>query len=480
MPGMKRPAPDLPGELEWFNVAEPVMLSALRGRVVLLAAGAFSSPVFIQSLSAVQRLGYRFRDDLEIVCVHVPVFQAERQAGHVSAAISRHDVKFPVVHDPGHALCRLLNIGQLPAYVLIDSDGTLIGSMPATTDVDGLEKIIAHRLSLRGVRPAASVHRPALKRAFETPAMLHYPGRLLIAQDRIYLSDSGRHRILVTSLDGHVLRQYGGEGQGFIDGIGDSAAFNQPQGMAISDGFLFVADTGNHALRRINLRTDEVETLAGNGKPADGSVLFGAEPVQMSLHTPTDIVCRAGRLFISMTGLHQIWVLSLTRNTLERFSGSGQAGLADGNPATARFDQPGGLTLCGGRLYCVDAGASAVRCIDPDNGYVTTLVGSDPYASGYRDGKAREARLQYPLDIKCDEAQQMLWVADTYNNRVRRIGIRSGMVTGMMLDRHLDEPCGLAFANDTLYIANTNAHEILRVNPDNGHADALDVIDSYS
>ena len=69
----------------------------------------------------------------------------------------------------------------------------------------------------------------------------------------------------------------------------------------------------------------------------------------------------------------------------------------------------------------------------------------------------------------------MLWVADSYNNKIRRIGVDSAYVSSMQLDLRLDEPGGLAFHNDTLYIANTNAHEILCFNPDDGCTETLNV-----
>jgi sugar lactone lactonase YvrE len=473
-------APEFPGDLEWFNVDHQVELSALRGRTVLLDMSTFSSTAFQQSLAELRQLGNRFRDDLVILCVHVPVFPAEKRSRHVLKTINRHLVPFPVINDSRQDLCRLYGINSRPARVLIDRDGCLVGTMSGVGKLPRLEQVIAHQLSRQGDTGKAAALPFRVKPASEPRAELCFPGKLVVARDRIYLSDSGHHRILVTSLDGHVLRQYGGEGEGFIDGEGVSAAFSNPQGMAISDDFLFVADTGNHALRRINLRTDEVDTLAGNGKPAELYSGPGAVPAQAALHSPADVAYHRGRLFISMTGMHQIWCLSLIRNTLEMFSGCGREGLVDGHPDKACFAQPGGMTVCGDRLYVVDATASAVRCIDPDNGHVSTLVGDGLYSSGNSDGKGRAARLQYPLDIKSDAAQKMLWLADTYNNRIRRISINTGLVSSIDPGQRLDEPGGLAFDGHTLYIANTNAHEILRVNPDNGHTEALNVIEEYS
>jgi DNA-binding beta-propeller fold protein YncE len=476
----RRYAPDFPGALEWFGVDQPVELSVLRGRVVLLDVGTFSSPAYPHSLSGLRQLRNRFHDELVILCVHVPAFPAERRSRHVLKAVNRLHVPFPVINDAREELCRLYGITGRPARVLIDREGCLVGTLTGTGKLSRLEQVIAHQLDRQGGTEKTAALPIRLKQNAEPRSELCFPGRLVVARDRIYLSDAGHHRVLVTSLDGHVLRQYGGEGEGFIDGEGGSAAFSNPQGMAIADEFLFVADTGNHALRRINLRTDEVVTLAGNGKPAGQFSGPGTVPAQSALHSPADVVYSRGRLFISMTGMHQIWSLSLLTNTLEMFSGCGREGLQDGPPDKACFAQPGGMTVSDGRLYVVDATTSAVRCLNPDNGHVSTLVGDGLYSCGNRDGRGTTARLQFPLDIASDAVQGMLWVSDTYNNRIRRIGINSGVVSSILPGRPLDEPGGLAFDGNTLYIANTNAHEVLRVNPDSGLAEALNVIEEYS
>jgi sugar lactone lactonase YvrE len=102
-------------------------------------------------------------------------------------------------------------------------------------------------------------------------------------------------------------------------------------------------------------------------------------------------------------------------------------------------------------------------------------VGKGLFDYGDNDGTGKTARLQCPLDIQADQEHRMLWIADTYNNKIKRIGINSEFVSSVAVEHRLDEPGGLAFHEDTLYIANTNAHEIVRLNPNNGHAEALNV-----
>jgi sugar lactone lactonase YvrE len=87
--------------------------------------------------------------------------------------------------------------------------------------------------------------------------------------------------------------------------------------------------------------------------------------------------------------------------------------------------------------------------------------------------------LQFPQDIKADPRHRVLWIADTYNNKIRRVELDSGFVSSPAVDRGLNEPGGLAFHDDTLYIANTNAHEIVCINPDDGHTTTLNVAEEF-
>lgn len=369
---------------------------------------------------------------------------------------------------------------MLPTQVLIDHACYIVGSLSGDGKGERLEQVIGSLLSRRAGKVGQAANSIRITPSPEQRGVLNFPGRIVAARDRVYIADCGNHRILVTSGNGHVLRQYGGEGPGFLDGIGQSAAFSNPQGIAVNDEFLFVADEGNHAIRRVNLRSDEVVTIAGTGKRGGPPAAAGGAPLATALNSPTDVVFHKGSLFVAMAGAHQIWRLSLLHNRLEVLAGSGHEGLADGPPSTASFAQPTGLTVCDDMLYTVDATASAVRCVDPSTGLVTTLVGEGLFSFGEQDGVGLAARLQYPLDIKADQSQNLLWVADTYNNKIRRIGVKSRHVTSVLLDRRLDEPGGLAFCNNTLYIANTNAHEVLRLDPNNGRTEALNVTEEFT
>jgi DNA-binding beta-propeller fold protein YncE len=468
-------APEFPAGLEWFNVDRPVKLADQGGRVVLIDFGVYSSVCCQHVLQDLQTLGRKYRDALVIISVHSPRFPAEMRRSHVLKAINRYHINHPVVHDPDMKLWNIYGIKGWPTQVLVDPEGTVLGAMSGGGTLPQLDQIVKYQLEKSsGHHPVVKLSCPD-KRVPEPRGVLSYPGRIVAADDRLYVADSGHNRILVLSSRGHMLRQYGSEAAGFIDGNGTSAAFNNPQGMTLADDFLYVADEGNHAVRRIHMRTGDVDTIAGTGKIGQTIPDLCETPVNAGLNSPCDVVFKDGRLYIAMSGSHQVWRLSLVANTLEVFSGSGREGLQDGPASTAAFSQPSGLALLFNRLYVVDAGASALRELDIETGAVRTIVGEGLFGFGDQDGTGKVARLQYPLDISADQMHRMLWVTDTYNNKIKRIGVDSEFISSVAVDRRLDEPGGLVFHNDTLYIANTNAHEIMCLNPNNGHAEALNV-----
>lgn len=467
--------PEFPDGLEWFNVDAPVRLAAQRGRVVILCFGPFSSVHCRHVLADLAWLMNKYQRDLTVVGVHTTRFPAEMRRSHLQKMLGKLHIRFPVIHDPEQKLWQRYGIRQSPTQVLIDRDGYIVGALAGDGKRPRLEEVIDYQVRRRSDFSAAASRAPATVATRQPGGILAFPGRVLAARERIYIADSAHNQVLVTSEQGIIMRRYGSASPGFIDGDGISAAFNSPQGMALRDQYLYVADTGNHAIRRINLRTDEVSTVAGTGEPGfkSGAAITG--PLTTRLNAPTDLALDGGRLYISMAGLHQVWCLSLVSGKLAVFSGSGRENLADGGPGLADFAQPAGMAVYGRRLYLVDSISSAIRCVELDTGKVSTLLGRGPYQYGDRDGVGADACLQFPLGIVADMEHRMLWIADTYNNRLRRISLKTGMVSSIMLDRQLDEPGGLAYCAGKLYIANTNAHEILRVNPDSGRAEVLNV-----
>jgi sugar lactone lactonase YvrE len=483
MPAVRKVAPEFSGALEWFNTETPLAVTSLRGHLVLLAFVESSSVESRRMLGELDRLGYRFQDRLLILCVHQPSLPAEVRRSHVQGFVQRNRLRFPLIHDPGHVLGARYTIRDLPALVLIDADGLIVGTLNGARELAGLQAVIRHQLDLRTGRSVSGAAPVVAGFAREPDRVLRFPARIVLAGDRMYVSDSGHNRVLVLSAQGNVIRQYGANAGGFVDGIADSAAFSNPQGLALVDDFLYVADAGNHAIRRIELINGEVVTVAGDGTAGGPIQPLRQYPADTPMSAPFDVVRSDGRLYIAMAGADQIWSLSLLTNSVELLAGSGARGQVDGKSAQARLAQPTGLALGGRTLYCADALTSALRCVDVGTGSVGTLAGRREriqQAAQRQDGADPGDGLQFPQALVMDAHQRRLWIADSYNNRICMLDIQSSRLSTVVRDAGLLEPAGLAIGNDTLYIANTNAHAIMRVKPDQAQVEVLNVSEENS
>ncbi len=288
------------------------------------------------------------------------------------------------------------------------------------------------------------------------------------------MRDSGHNRIIVTNHHGRVTRVYGNNSPGLLDGFTESAAFNHPHGVVKVKDHLYVADTGNHAIRRINLINGEVQTIAGTGKQGRFEAMSYTDPLTANLNSPWDLAFDGSTLYIAMAGQNQIWRLHLTNNVLERFAGSGRKALTDGKAIKSALAQPSGLTQGGNELFVADAETSAIRIIRLPDGKVTTLVGEGLFEFGDRDGTGKEVRLQHPMDVAYCQTDKMVYIADTFNHKIKLLDIQSRTVSSLEC-KGLIEPSGISVQGNSLWIANTNAHSVGRLDLASGLYEKLDI-----
>jgi len=115
-----------------------------------------------------------------------------------------------------------------------------------------------------------------------------------------------------------------------------------------------------------------------------------------------------------------------------------------------------------------DADSSSVRSVRFLDLHVKTLIGVGLYDFGDVDGLPAAVRLQYPTALAVDPGGSILWVADTYNNKIKALSLRGGGVRTLALPYRFHEPTGISVGSGSLWIANTNAHEIVRIDTGSG------------
>jgi thiol-disulfide isomerase/thioredoxin len=468
-PEIARPA------MTWFNVAAPLSLADLRGRIVILDFWTFCCINCMHVLPSLHRVEQRFPDEVAVIGVHSPKFFAEREPENVAAAIARYGISHPVVHDPNMTLWREYAVRAWPTLVFLDPEGYVIGQFSGEPDPDRLIEAVGDLVEQarehRVLEPA-----PLLVETAPAPAgRLAFPGKIKALPGGGWaITDAGHHRIVVADEQGGELARYGSGQAGFADGAAGEAMFRDPQGLVADTTTIYVADTGNHAVRAIDRASGRVMTLAGTGRR--GAILGApASAAETALASPWDLEIEGGLLYVANAGSHQLGVLDLAAGTVARLAGNGAEALVDGEALEgAALAQPSGLALdrSGRRLFFADSEISAARVLDLERGEVTTLVGAGLFDFGHKNGSFGEARLQHALGLAWSE--DGLIVADSYNRAVRLLDLENrqvsdiepGLVCQDPVCLPLGEPAGIAVAGDgRLLLADTNNHRILELNP---------------
>jgi hypothetical protein len=230
---------------------------------------------------------------------------------------------------------------------------------------------------------------------------------------------------------------------------------------------LYVADTGNHKIRHVDLKTGQVTTIAGTG--ARGRIRSGTNlPGKVTpIASPWDIEDMGdGRhLAIAMAGLHQLWRLDMQNNTLSVLAGNGREDIVDGPASRAEIAQTSGLSKAGNALYFVDAESSALRVLE--DGAISTLIGTGLFDFGNRDGAYPDAMLQHPQGLYAGESR--IIVADTYNNALRIYDLKTRLLSTLRLSNAaFNEPGDVLSYRGTIYVADTNHHDIKTIDMKTG------------
>ncbi len=471
-------APELDGGVAWINTGKPLKLSDLRGKIVILDFWTLCCINCMHIMPELTKLEEKYKKQLVVIGVHSPKFENEKNNETLRKAVLRYELRHPVVNDANRKIWTAYNAQWWPTIAIIDPEGNIVSGSAGEPRVSfpGIEKvvralIIKHRKNKTLDETPLRFDTAKFRDGADTP--LYFPGKVVADAKgkRLFIADSTHHRIVVTDLNGKKIVIAGSGQPGHKDGTFEKAQFDDPQGMAVDGDTVYVADRKNNCLRQLDLKARTVKTMPGTTR----TFTLPKTPRAMAC-TPWDVWLSGQNLFVAMSGSHQIWVMDLKRRSFVPFAGDQNEEIKDGPRLSAKFAQPSGLASDGRNLYIADAEVSAIRLL-PMNGEgpVQTLVGRGLFVFGDRDGPgqiadanqraSREALLQHCVGVAYDDNK--LYVADTYNSKIKVIDLNSNMVTTLVGGPAkqgeppvLSEPTGLSVADGKLYVADTNAHRI--------------------
>jgi sugar lactone lactonase YvrE len=396
-----------------------------------------------------RELQRRYPRELVVVGVHAPKFPGERETASVAHAMARHGLDHPVVNDRDLAIWNAYAVRAWPTLVFIDPRGRVIGRHEGEAPLAALVEVVEAMLGEFRADGSLQPGEPVTAAAPAPQGPLAYPGKVLAADGRWFVADSGHGRVVALPAGGGAVRAAYGAGR-----------LAAPQGLALLGGTLYVADPEAHRIWAVELATGDLRAAAGTGE--QGWPEGEADGPRTALNSPWDLApLPDGSLAVAMAGQHRLWRFWPASGRLAPLAGSGREALRDGPAATACFAQPSGLALgADGVLYVADSEASAIRAVDPATGQVRTVVGQGLFEFGDRDGHGPAVRLQHPLGVAWGDGA--LWIADAYNGKVKRCDPARAEVRTLAAGLH--EPGGLCWLGDgRLLVADTNAHRLVVV-----------------
>lgn len=323
--------------------------------------------------------------------------------------------------------------------------------------------------------------------ALETP--LRQPFNMQVGPDgAMYFCEFGGHRVRRLDLETGQLTSVAGTGQPGYSGDGQPATqaqLNQPHEFVFDgNGNLYVSDMKNHAIRKIDRKTQIISTLAGTGKP--GYSGDGGPSNRAQLKLPISVCIRElpGRddLFIADIGNHRVRVVDLKTGHIETAAGNGEAKMCNDGDRAAVSPLRGPRALCigDGNLWIAMREGNSLWRMDLERGTMHHVAGSGKSGFKVESGAAKGAEFRAPRGIAFGP-DHCVYLADTGNHLIRRvdpakrtISVVAGQpaVKGFAGDggpataATLANPHGIGFGPDrTMYIGDSDNHRIRKVSP---------------
>lgn len=430
-------------------------------------------------LPQLRKLEQKYADVLTVIGVHSAKFNAEKSLGNIREAVRRYEIGHPVVNDLNFDIWKSYAARAWPTLIFIDPAGMVIGRHEGEFQAEALDDMIAEMIhdheNTGLLKRGAFVVKAETTR--KTP--LSFPGKITAdeAAERLFISDSNHRRIVVSDPEGNVSTIIGNgksplvddDSRGvFSDRTFDEPLFDNPQGSVLDGEVLYVADAGTHTLVKVELGTGLASTIAGTGEQS----LYrhkGGDVLKVPLNSPYDLTLNESTLYIAMAGFHQLWSMDLESGTVEPFAGDGGEDIVDNVKSEARLAQPYGVEMSNNALFFIDSETSSVRVAAiAEQGRVVTLVGTGLFDFGDHDGVGKKAMLQHPQGLAV--RNDAIYVADSYNNKIKSVAIGSlqvrtvagsgkqGSRDGYKDSVQFNEPAGLAFIGNRLFVADTNNH----------------------
>jgi sugar lactone lactonase YvrE len=292
----------------------------------------------------------------------------------------------------------------------------------------------------------------------QTGPRLDFPAGVASDGVAVYVANSRNNTIVKIDIGSHAISLVAGKlfTKGSNDGKGDGAAFSSPDGLALVENALYVVDAENSDIRKIELGTQNVTTVFGTANISGSENGAGAAA---HFNLPTQIASDGKSLYVADTGNSTIRKINLADKVVTTIGGQAQSeGKDDGPAAKSSFSRPRGIATDGKFVYVGDTANQLIRKIDLSNKTTSTLAGQAG-VEGMQNGTATEATFSNPEALATDGA--FLYVADADNHAVRKISLADGKVSTItQVNGHIGSGLALSKDGHTVFFSDTTENAI--------------------
>jgi DNA-binding beta-propeller fold protein YncE len=299
---------------------------------------------------------------------------------------------------------------------------------------------------------------------------LDFPAGLATDGRAVYVANSRNNTVEAIDATTRSLRIVAGKlfQEGSNDGVGEAARFNSPDGMTINGQDLYLCDTNNSDIRKINTGSGAVTTVAGTAN------IGGTEDATGSaahFNNPTQIATDGTSLYVADSGNSAIRRITLADFKVMTVGGqAGTAGKTEGGPKKSLFSGPRGVAVDKKAIYVADTGNDVIRKIDISSLETSTIAGTGE--EGDKDGPALQAQFNNPGAICTDGS--FLYILDADNHAIRKMDLNANTVTKLTLvNGHIGSGCALTSDGKQLYFSDTTENAVEVVDTTSGNFTTL-------
>ncbi|MCB0760908.1 MAG: hypothetical protein KDC12_05245 [Flavobacteriales bacterium] len=465
---IKNPGPkqlvELPDSAEWYNAFQPYKIKNKENRVLLLNYWSPADVSALEVISMIQEFA-RLHPEVELLTVYRSANGEHPDATRVVTDIRAFGINHSVIVPYVWEALGPLNFVSSPAVSMVLGGGTLftnhLGVDQIDTMIDNLNALFENSA---GNAPGLANSGPTYGNLNRLPgSVLSHPTSIVVDEftGDLLIADTRHNRIIAASPEGEVKYTIGTGAEGFIDGPGSKARFNHPMGLVFDqrNRILYVADTYNHSIRRVDMVDQRVMTVLGSG---DHGALAPEEVFGTSgkISFPTHLELRGGKLFIAMTGFNQIWEMDAITNKAHPIIGNGKPGCVDGKGDDVKLNAPSAFAFTdGGKMLILDAVERKIRTWDV-SGEVTTSFTDTGGDLAFPTSITTAGPEVYLTDVN---RRKVFKILDGNLQLVAGSG-QFGAGEGKALKATFMQPSGIFISGDRAYVSDRGANMIRVIN----------------